>query len=232
MSSPPERPYDRSYATYPNDPRMWSGNAPSHNYGGYSQQADVDRPASVGTPAPAYGGGRTGAEAYYGGTPAPSQAPPSYSFGGAPSSATAAHGSPAPTYPGSAGTPYQSGGFSAPESERQSAIAFAVNSLDPVTPYVPDSRDYSAQSYSGQGYSGQGYSGQGYSGTPQGYSGQGYAAQGYSGQGYAAQGQSGTTQRHSGGGQGRSGTHSGTTHRHSGGGQAASRQAGRRSGRG
>lgn len=153
----PERP------THPNDSRMQSSNAPSHNYGGYSQQTNAMHGGSVGSngtdnPAPGYGGGRTGADDYYAGsqpsyyqqapsTNVPSVPAPSYTFDGGRSTVTAAHGSQAPSYAQYPPTPTASYARTAPmpwETERSDAISFATNAIHPVTPYVPDQNATSA----------------------------------------------------------------------------------------
>ncbi|MFF5089371.1 hypothetical protein [Streptomyces niveus] len=147
---------------YPNNPQMQSGDAPSHNYFGYSQNTNERPPGSVdsnGTDIapPVYGGGRTGADAYYAGSqpsyqpsyqPAPSPVPsgpaPSYSFGGAQSSATAFQGSQAPSYAQYPATPTPTARTTPWGAERSDAISFATNALNPVTPYVPDPNATSA----------------------------------------------------------------------------------------
>lgn len=149
--------------TYPIDPQMQSSTAPSHNYDGYRQSTTERAAGSVGsngtdTPAPGYGGGRTGADAYYAGSqpsyqpsyqPAPSSVPsrpaPSYSFGG-PSSATAFQGSPPPSYAPYAPTPTPTRTAQTTPwgAERSDAISFATSALYPVTTYVPDPNATSA----------------------------------------------------------------------------------------
>ncbi|MET9553277.1 hypothetical protein [Streptomyces sp. NPDC006645] len=142
--------------TNPNDWRMQSRTEPSHNYDAHDQQANVMRTGSVGSngtdaPAPRYGGGRTGADDYYAAIqadsqpsyqPAPSSIPsrpaPSYSFGGAPSSATAAQGSPAPSYAQYPPTPTARTAPMPWETERSDAVSFALNAVHPVDTYVPN----------------------------------------------------------------------------------------------
>ncbi|MFD6331609.1 hypothetical protein ACFWGI_18795 [Streptomyces niveus] len=150
---------------FPTDPRRQqpSGTAPSHNYTQYDQSADIREAANhVADQRRSDPYNRTGADQYHGAgsyasgqTPAPpysNNAPTYYSPLTPPthvSPAAAAHGSQAPAYGQyqQSPTPTASYAQSAPmpwETERSSAISFATNAIDPVTPYVPDNNATSA----------------------------------------------------------------------------------------
>ncbi|MEV8362959.1 hypothetical protein [Streptomyces niveus] len=148
---------------FPTDPQRQQpgGTTPSHNYTQYHQSADIgERAPDADAPRRSDPYNRTGADQYHGAgsyasgqTPAPPyiNAPTYYSPLTQPThvSPPTAHGSQAPAYGQyqQSPTPTASYARSAPmpwETERNDAISFATNAINPVTSYVPDQTATSA----------------------------------------------------------------------------------------